>query len=169
VEAETVIRARELFFEYDGLKFHMWHDGALGEYERLAVPPDVEAGWLRAMTAEKLAAVGAPGNWRVVMYLARHADYAYVELLTGTAPRGALWEQCAFLEELVLYIGSAARSGSATRAQVASTADSVMARGERLRLRCRSEKMRRRVDTITASAAALRSSGAKASATPDIG
>jgi hypothetical protein len=167
VNAESLSRARELFFAYDGFKFQMWHDGDLDEYKRLAVPPDVEAEWLRALTAERLAAVGDPGNWYVPWFLENHADYAYVELLSGTTPRGALWEQCAFLEELIAYVGSAARVGRATGAQVASTADSVTARAERLRLRCRSERTRRRVDAIIASVATLRSSGVQAPASAD--
>jgi hypothetical protein len=155
MDGQSLSRARELFFEFDGSGFYMWHEGVDAEFERLAVPPEVRAAWLRELTAARLAVAAEPGNWRVVHFLDHHGDYAHVQLLVDTPPRGALWEQCAFLEELLRYVGNAAQRGLATAAQVEAAAGAVAAHARGIRRRCRSEGSRRRVDAIVAAASTL--------------
>jgi len=96
--------ARELFSDYDGSRFYMSRDGVDVEYERYGVPPDVERAWLEELTAKKLELLASPGNWSVVSFLLHHGDTRHLTRLMETKPFGVVWERCAYLEKLLMYV-----------------------------------------------------------------
>ena len=42
-------RARHIFTIFNGLKFHIWHEGFRPEYESYSVPPEIEDRWRAAL------------------------------------------------------------------------------------------------------------------------
>ena len=68
--------ARDLFIRYDGSSFYMSRDGADIQYQRYAVPNELEQKWLEEITTNKLDMLGTPGNWRVVHFYGATATLA---------------------------------------------------------------------------------------------
>lgn len=98
--------AKALFWAHDGSTFHMSRGdvGALERFRRFGVSPDVQADWLRELTAEKLVKLSELGNMMVVSFLLHHGDTAYMSELVAQAPLGTVRERCAYLEDLLRYI-----------------------------------------------------------------
>lgn len=95
--------ARELFFQYDGSGFYMWHDGVAGEYDAYAVPPELERQWREELTADRLAKLDQPGNWWTLHYLCHHNDTRYLNEVVRAEPLGEFWQRCSYLETLLEY------------------------------------------------------------------
>ena len=149
-------QARKLFFDYDGSGFYMSRDGVDVEYQRYSVSKELEREWLDELTAIKLKKLQDPGNWSVVHFLWHHGDSRQLSLLIQTKPLGAFWERCAFLEELLVYIGMCSRGASLDEIRDAADYALVEARG--LEASVSDEKSRKRLDRLISSATDLRSS-----------
>jgi hypothetical protein len=54
----------------------MSRDGADNQYQRYAVPNELEQKWLEEITTSKLDMLGTPGNWRVVHFYGATATLA---------------------------------------------------------------------------------------------
>lgn len=101
---EDAVRAKELFFTFDGSEFYMSRDGVDTEFEALNVPRDLRRAWMRELTSEHVAALGQPGNWKTLRFLSHHHDYSHVPDALAARPLGVWWEQVAFLEHLLGYV-----------------------------------------------------------------
>jgi hypothetical protein len=103
--------AKGLFFRYDGSRFYMSRDGVEAGYLEAGVPPEAEAAWLRELTCDKLRFLSHGGNWAVLHFLNHHSDVGYLDEVVQADPKGAMWERCAFLEELLAYSSKAKKAG----------------------------------------------------------
>jgi hypothetical protein len=97
-------RARALFVKYDGSGFFMSRDDVYWEYRGYGVPPDVESQWRDELTAEKIAELDQPGNWRSLHYLCHHEDTRFLHEVVRAEPLGELWKRIAYLELLLKYV-----------------------------------------------------------------
>ena len=83
------------------------------------------------MTADKLSTLGEPGNWKVVYFLCSHRDTRHLPLVARTSPAGLGWQQCAFHECSMRYVGILLRA-VVPRRRVQAAAEHVLAEAERL-------------------------------------
>lgn len=97
-------RAKELFIAYIGSRFYMSRDGVEAEYLSSAVSSETEKQWMAELTQQKLADLAMAGNWKTVHFFNHHGDTEHLEQLMAADPKGAMWERCVFLEEMVAYV-----------------------------------------------------------------
>jgi hypothetical protein len=148
-------RAKELFLEFEGSTFYMSRSGEDEEYRSLGVPPELEARWLAELTDVRLDSLRYPGNWKSINFLWHHSNFAHVRDVLAADPLGVLWEQCAFLEHRLKYIGEAERRGFATSSQVDEARRQTREATGILARRARSEGSRSRIDAIRRGASSL--------------
>ncbi len=139
--------AKTLFFKYDGSRFYMSRDGVEATYQLFNVPREVEAAWLQELTRVKLQLLSRNANFAVLQFLNHHADYRHLAEVVASEPRGALWQRCAFLENLLAYACNAQAAGS-DPGLVAQAVQKVIVESERLLQRARSEDSIRRVRAV---------------------
>ena len=156
---EPLNRAREIFFKYDGSSFHMSRDGAdYDEYRRYSVPEQLEKQWLEEVIAKRLDMLDEPGNWAVVYVLMHHGDTRHLTRLTQAKPRGAFWQRCAYLEDVLRYVKMCTHAGAIDESQIRDAADYVLGQAKIIDRDAGQEDSRYRVQRIIEFAAALRSS-----------
>jgi hypothetical protein len=156
--------ARSLFFQYDGSSFHMDRAGVWAHFRSFEVPAAVQAEWKRELLAKHLDALGRAGNRRTVHFLLDHNYLEHLPQLVSAAPAGSLWECCAYLELLLLYLDRCAAAGNSeatsneppayTDAELRTALRKVISDAEALRGRPRSANSRARVQTIISNAQA---------------
>jgi hypothetical protein len=139
--------AKRLFFAYDGSRFYMSRDGVEETYREAGVPLKVESAWLKELTQIKLRSLGQRGNWRVVHFLNSHADFEHLATVVRAEPKGLLWEQCAFLEQLLDYALATEKAGGDS-SLVAQAVRKVADESERLLDRARSQATINRIQAI---------------------
>ncbi len=103
--------AKLFFFEYDGSTFDMSRHGVEERYRAYEVPPETEAEWLEELVTNKLMRLRFDRNWRVLAFLRHHERLGHLDQILAAEPRGEPWEQCAFLEELLMYVRTGRRQG----------------------------------------------------------
>jgi hypothetical protein len=136
----------DIFVEHDGSRFYMSRNDREQEYGAVRVPPEVEAEWIEALTSQRLDELNEPGNWRSVSFLANQADTRHLSATLAVAPRGKLWERCAYLELLLNYVDKC-RSDRPVE-EIQSAYGYVRQEAAHLLVRCRSEQSRGRVQRI---------------------
>ena len=124
-------RARELFFEYDGPGFAMWHEGFDTEYEALHVPREVERKWMRELTAQHVGALDKPGNWQTLRFLHDRWDYRYIDEVLAAEPLGD--HKVVYMLLLLDYVGTARRLLRASKQQRRAAGAKVLAMADELR------------------------------------
>lgn len=142
-------KAKRLFFQYDGLCFHIWHDGCRSveaTYLLEELPKSLRLEWLEELTALKLKKLGSRGNWRVVSFLVDHRDKRHLIAAAAAIPLGVFWEKCSYLEYLLKYVKLCLGRFSATR--LANICDDVQQQALPLRRRVRAEISVSRVDLL---------------------
>jgi hypothetical protein len=149
---EHEARARELFFAFDGSEFYMSRDGADVEFTALKVPKAKRREWMRELTAKYLARLDQPGNWKTLQVLSHHWDYAHVREALSAPPLGVWWQQVAFLEELLDYVGKARFRLRATQGDYAAAAATVLRYGQPLAAKVTDPDRRRRIAALIAKA-----------------
>lgn len=148
MKKEDKHKARELFRQYNGSRFYMSRDGVESTYLSFHVPKDTEAEWLAKLTAERLQQLNTPGNWGVVTFLLQHSDFRHVTSVLAAQPRGKLWERCAFLEDLMLYLGRALEKKVISQSEMATALQAVAGQASDLISRARSDESRHRIEQI---------------------
>jgi Pyruvate/2-oxoacid:ferredoxin oxidoreductase delta subunit len=138
--------AKRVFFEYDGSRFYMSRDGVESRYANAGIPPSTEAAWLEELTQQKLAALQAKGNWRTVHFLEHHGDCRYLAEVVAVEPKGALWERCAFLEELLRYARGCVSCVGVL--PVRKAIDRVIEQANRLLPKAKSEASQARIEQL---------------------
>lgn len=101
---DSMARARELFFAYDGSGFYMSRDGSDMEYRAYKVPRELEAQWRDEMAADKIAKLAEPGNWRSLNYLCHHNNTGFLREVAHAEPLGELWQRISYLELALEYV-----------------------------------------------------------------
>jgi hypothetical protein len=161
-ERESALaRARELFFAYDGSGFYMSRDGSEVEYRECEVPPALEAQWRDELTADKIAKLAEPGNWRSLNYMCHHNNTGFLREVAHAEPLGELWQRISYLELALEYIESC--KGHYPRGEIRAALKTVQARAAALdfaavpaaELEGREEMLRGRVRKLTATTTLL--------------
>jgi hypothetical protein len=150
VASDFMDAAREMFFRYDGSRFYMSRDDCEATYASFEVPESTEREWIEELTALKIAALGAAGNWRVLNFLVNHRLEGHLNEVIAAKPLGKLWERTAFLEFLLSYVEVC--RASAAHETIERGIDVVIAEGNRLLPVCRSDRSRSRVGAVIAAA-----------------
>ncbi|MFI5386997.1 MAG: hypothetical protein ACHQ50_12860 [Fimbriimonadales bacterium] len=143
--------AKELFFQYDGSRFYMSHDGVEADYLSAGVPPEAEAAWLRELTQDKLRLLSQEGNWMVLHFLNDHAGIGHLAEVVQADPKGKLWQRCAYLEQFLDYTDKARRAGGEP-SLVSRAFRKAIVEAERLLKRARSEDSIQRVRAVVVQA-----------------
>jgi hypothetical protein len=109
ISCMNLIKAKELFFRYDGSQFYMSRDGVENDFLKLQIPKSMQAEWLGELTISKMKQLNSPGNWWVISFLIHHEDYRFFDQITSAKPLGKFWEKCAFLEDQFEYVKACRR------------------------------------------------------------
>jgi hypothetical protein len=96
--------AKKIFFDYNGSRFGMAHDGVDVSYARAEVPSEIEAQWLAELKAEKLCNLDKARNYQTISFLNDQHMFDCDQLLLDTAPKGDLTDRVIYLEELLDYL-----------------------------------------------------------------
>lgn len=128
----------------------MRRDGVWQAYQAYGIPAEVEADWLRELTAQYLAALDRPGNWKTVYFLDHHSNLDHFDAVAAAEPRGEAWEQCSFLELAMRYAGRC--SDREPQESLDRFCRSVVRHADLLAKRAREPRLRERIAKIKAQA-----------------
>jgi hypothetical protein len=76
-----ILSPKQIYCDYLGDKFGMWHDGVLEEYERHPISPNQEAEWRKELIAFWVARLSAEDVAAVIKLSALNAVEALSEIL----------------------------------------------------------------------------------------
>lgn len=108
-QMNSIEKAKELFFQYDGSRFYMSRNGVEDEFAIYNISEALQKQWLLELREQKLAKLGERSNWRIIHFLNHHALEGYLDKLISNEPLGDFWEKCTYLEELVKYTNNTQR------------------------------------------------------------
>ena len=88
--------AKEIYFNFQGSRGYMSREFMLKTFDSYKVPPDLLGQWFEELENQHLSRLGEPGNYTVVLFLALHDRWQYLEELSAARPMGKLSQKCAY-------------------------------------------------------------------------